>query len=133
MSNNDSPGSPVCFAIFGIILIFLGSGGLWQVHFALLHHTVMSSMNVPQVILLCSISLVLGLSSLAIAMKRKKKATSQCRKSRHGIMEWIRCDAITFATNHFSNLNATVASGGRWIKIECSRPIHCRSSLRTPP
>jgi hypothetical protein len=73
MSNNNSPVSPVCFAIFGIILILLGLGGLWQVHFALLHHTVMPSMNVPQVILLCSISLVLGLSSLAIAMKRKKK------------------------------------------------------------
>src|SRR6266480_5975380 len=36
-------------------------------------------------------------------------------------------------TNHLSSLNATVARGGRWIKIECSRPIHCRSSLRTPP
>ena len=86
MSNNDSPGSPVCFAIFGIILIFLGSGGLWQVHFAF-HHTVMSSMNVPQVILLCSISLVLGLSSLAIAMKRKKSdlSMSQIPTWHHGM------------------------------------------------
>src|SRR5258705_7442108 len=32
-----------------------------------------------------------------------------------------------------SNLNATVANGGNWIRIEWSRAIHCRSSLRTPP
>ena len=37
------------------------------------------------------------------------------------------------ATNHLSSLNATVASGGRWIRIECWRPIHSRSSLCTPP
>jgi hypothetical protein len=35
--------------------------------------------------------------------------------------------------NHLSSLNATVARGGRWIRIECWRPIHWRSSLCTPP
>ena len=32
-----------------------------------------------------------------------------------------------------SSLNASVASGGNWIRIECSRPIHSRASLCMPP
>ena len=27
-------------------------------------------------------------------------------------------------TNHLSSLNASVASGGNWMRMECSRPIH---------
>src|SRR5437660_1219535 len=37
------------------------------------------------------------------------------------------------ATNYRSNLNATVASGGKWIRIECSRAIHATFSLCAPP
>jgi hypothetical protein len=37
------------------------------------------------------------------------------------------------ATNYRSNLNATVASGGKWIRIECSRAIQATFSLCAPP
>jgi hypothetical protein len=35
--------------------------------------------------------------------------------------------------NYFSNLKARVASGGNWMRIECSRPIQETSSVWAPP
>jgi hypothetical protein len=42
------------------------------------------------------------------------------------------CDRLQ-VDNYLSNLNATVASGGKLIRIECSRPIHVEFSLFLPP
>ena len=36
-------------------------------------------------------------------------------------------------TNYFCSLKATVASGGKWIRIDCSRPIQGTSWVWTPP
>jgi hypothetical protein len=60
---------------------------------------------------------------------REKNSGHEDQKVSHACMTagWLS------GKDQRSSLNATVASGGKWMTIECSRPIHSRFSLWTPP